>query len=199
MTVALDDRPALRATMRARRRNLTPRDSANASVAIVRHLLRLPVFRRARRVAGFWPIDGEPDIREALLAAYVRGATPLLPVLSTREPGHMRFAPWRPGAPMLRNRYGIPEPAPVARRYCSGWHIDCVIAPLVAFDDRGHRLGLGGGYYDRAFAAMVSRERPWVGMIGVAYEHQRVDELDVAEWDVPLSCVVTDRRVYRCR
>lgn len=199
MSISVAARPDLRARMRERRRAMTPRQSALASVAIAARVLRLPAFGRARSVAAYWPIDGEVDVREALLTAHARGAATLLPVLDRRRPGVMRFAPWRPGMPLVRNRYGIPEPATASRRFEVPLAIDLVIAPLVAFDERGHRLGLGGGYYDRAFAAVARRQRPWSRLVGVAYEHQRVADLEVAPWDVALSDVVTERQHYRCR
>ena len=178
---------------------MTPRESAQASVAITERLLRLPAFRHARSVAAYWPIDGEVDVREALLTAHARGAATLLPVLDRRHQGVMRFAPWRPGQPLVRNRYGIPEPVAVTRRFRTPLSIDLVIAPLVAFDDHGHRLGLGGGYYDRAFATTGRRGRRTSRLVGVAYEHQQVSDLEVAPWDVTLSDVVTERHHYRCR
>jgi 5-formyltetrahydrofolate cyclo-ligase len=199
MSISLTARPDLRARMRDRRRTMTPRQSTLASLAITGRLLRLPAFRRARSVAAYWPIDGEVDVREALLTAHASGATTLLPVLDRRRQGVMRFAPWRPGWPLLRNRYGIPEPATASRRFESPLAIDLVIAPLVAFDQHGHRLGLGGGYYDRAFSSLALHRRPWSRLVGVAYEYQRVDDLEIASWDVTLSDVVTERRHYRCR
>jgi 5-formyltetrahydrofolate cyclo-ligase len=198
VTVAGTGRADLRRDMRARRRALSPRAAALASIAIVHRLIRLAPMRRARSVAGYWPVDGEPDVREALLVARARGAVVLLPVLSTRG-SHMRFVPWQPGAPLVRNRYGIPEPLPARRRFYPAAAIDLVLAPLLAFDRRGHRLGQGGGYYDRAFAGIAGRPRPWSPIVGVAYEQQRVEELEAAPWDVPLSIVVTDRHTYRCR
>jgi 5-formyltetrahydrofolate cyclo-ligase len=199
MTVTFSDRPALRREMRSMRRGLSPRESARASAAIVERLVRLPAFRRARSVAGYWPVDGEPDVREALLVALARGAAALLPVLGGSHSRPMRFARWRPGWPLLRNRFGIPEPAVRARRFFTARGIDLVIAPLVAFDPSGHRLGLGGGYYDRTFAPAIGRARPWAPIIGVAYEHQRVPELEPAPWDVTLDMVVTERHIWRCR
>jgi 5-formyltetrahydrofolate cyclo-ligase len=199
MTIPVGERPALRREMRARRRALSPGASARASVAIVQHLLRLEAFRRARSVAGYWPVGGEPDILEALLIVHARGATALLPVLDRRGAANMRFARWQPGGPLTRNRYGIPEPANGNRRFYRPLDVDLVVAPVVAFDSRGHRLGQGGGYYDRAFAAAIGRHRPWAPLVGVAYDHQRVPSLEVAPWDVSLDLVVTEKSIWRCR
>ena len=70
--------------------------------------------------------------------------------------------------------------------------------PLVAFDDRGRRVGMGGGYYDRTFAARRGRRalrRP--RLVGVAFGFQRRDALPGAAWDVPLDAAVTENGLER--
>jgi len=72
--------------------------------------------------------------------------------------------------------------------------LDIALVPLVAFDDYGRRLGMGGGYYDRTFAYLRHREhwrRP--KLIGVAFEFQRVAELPAQPWDVPLDGIITEK------
>jgi 5-formyltetrahydrofolate cyclo-ligase len=93
----------------------------------------------------------------------------------------------------VSNCFGIPEPAGASGRWLRGAELDVVLAPLVAFDRAGHRLGMGGGFYDRTFRFVVRRaewRRPWI--IGLAYDFQRVDALPVERWDVPLHAVVTE-------
>ena len=80
----------------------------------------------------------------------------------------------------------------------AGAAIDLVLMPLTAFDAHGHRLGMGGGYYDRTFSFRRGRAH-WLRprLVGVAWAFQRVDALDVAPWDVPMDAVATDRGVTR--
>ena len=73
--------------------------------------------------------------------------------------------------------------------------LDAILVPLVGFDDRGHRLGMGGGFYDRALADLARRPRR-PRLIGVAFEFQRRPRLREAAWDQPLDQVVTDVRRY---
>ncbi len=72
--------------------------------------------------------------------------------------------------------------------------IDVVLVPLVAFDALGHRLGMGGGFYDRTFAR---RKRKLPLLVGIAHDFQQVERLAVAPWDIDLDMVVSDRRIYR--
>ena len=104
------------------------------------------------------------------------------------------FLPFHARSVLVGNRFSIPEPVEPARRRIRPLFLDLVLFPLVAFDGRGNRLGMGAGYYDRTFEA-VRRRRAWPGpkRIGVAYEMQRVDSLAAADWDIPLDAIVTDR------
>lgn len=179
-------RSALRHEMRLRRRALASVRRRLATRAILRRLCALPAYRRATHIALYWPADGEPDLRGLAEHARLRGKQLYLPVVA--HGGDMRFARWDNSTPMRPNRYGIPEPAGGRRRVTAS-QLDLVIVPLVAFDACGHRLGMGGGYYDRALAAR--RRRPVLA--GAAFEFQRTSKVPVQPWDVPLDLIVTDR------
>jgi 5-formyltetrahydrofolate cyclo-ligase len=179
-------RSALRREMRMRRRAMAPVRRQLATRAIVKHLRSLPAYRRAKRIALYWPADGEPDVRALASHARLHGKKLYLPVVA--HGGAMSFAPWHSATALRRNRYGIPEPLGGRQRVTAS-SMDLLIIPLVAFDARGHRLGMGGGYYDRALAAR--RHRPVLA--GVAFSLQHAPELPVEPWDVPLDVVITER------
>lgn len=183
-TVAL--RSALRHEMRMRRRALAPFRRRFANRAIVQKLLALPAYRRAKHVALYWPADGEPDVRAVAEHARLHGKRLYLPIVA--HGGAMCFALWLRGAKLRRNRYGIPEPHGGSRQLTAS-RLDLVIMPLVAFDACGHRLGMGGGYYDRALAGR--RRKPFLA--GAAFSLQRVACVPAQPWDVPLDVVVTER------
>ena len=131
-------------------------------------------------VASYVPIGNEIDPSPLLDAARAAGCRSALPfVVSRAEP--IRFLLWdgalEPGPfGLSQPRADAPEVAP-----------DVVIAPLVAFDRRGHRLGWGAGHYDRAFAALPDAFR-----LGVAWSVQEVEALEPDPWDVPLHAIVTE-------
>lgn len=178
-------RRALRIEMRMRRRKLGGFRRHLANRAIVAAIRSLPAYRAARSLALFWPADGEPDIRGIAAHARARGKRVYLPVVE--HSGRMRFAAWPAGGRLRKNRYGIPEP--FGRRLASAASLDLLIMPLVAFDARGHRLGMGGGYYDRALANR--RLRP--ALVGAAFSCQETRALPTMPWDVPMDLVVTER------
>jgi 5-formyltetrahydrofolate cyclo-ligase len=170
--------------MRMRRRSLLPVRRQLAVRAIQRHLASLMEFRRARRVALYWPADGEPDVLGLAPLARARGKQLYLPVVG--HGGTLRFAHWPAGGKLRRNRYGIPEP--VGNRHTiPAARLDLVIMPLVAFDAAGNRLGMGGGYYDRALAG---RRRP--ALVGAAFSIQQASSIPAQPWDVPLDIIITE-------
>lgn len=110
----------------------------------------------------------------------------------------MRFAASTAEPPRwIRNRYGILEPAPSGRNLVHVTQLDLIIAPLVAVDRRGWRLGSGAGYYDRCLHPRLRSPR-WRHplFVGLAYEFQRVERLEPAVWDVPLDALLTEQRLY---
>lgn len=138
-------------------------------------------------VLGFcWPYKREFDARYAVRRWREHGALAALPeVVESRAP--LRFRKWWPGAPMRAGVYDIPVP--------DGTELlvpDVAIVPMNAFDERGYRLGYGGGFFDRTLAAS---ERRMIA-IGVSYEMLRVDTIYPQAHDIPMDFVVTENGVY---
>ena len=96
-------------------------------------------------------------------------------------------------------RFGIPEPARIHDRRIKSIALDLVLLPLVAFDTAGHRLGMGGGYYDHSFE-FIRRRVHWnkPRLVGLAYEFQRLPLIEPEPWDVSLDAVATEQGVYHC-
>ena len=183
-----DDRGALRREMRERRRALPAPARIAAADALATQLLALPFAASARTVAGYWAMDGEIALH-AWQLRLPREVGYCLPVLHPDDT--LRFAPWKPGAPLTTNRYGIPEPDVPPARLLRPEQLDLVVAPLVAFDRQGHRLGMGGGWYDRSFAARLDAPAPPY-LVGAGFSAQRVDAIAPARWDVRLDAVCTE-------
>jgi 5-formyltetrahydrofolate cyclo-ligase len=127
------------------------------------------------------------------------GKTLYLPILVTFSERNLWFSAYSPGDPLVCNRFGILEPERVHCRRIKAVALDLVLLPLVAFDAAGHRLGMGGGYYDHCFA-FINRRKHWrkPRLMGLAYEFQRQPLIESEPWDVALDAIATERRVYHC-
>jgi len=191
----MTSRHTLRAEMRARRRAISRRERARRANALARHLGTSLRVRGARRVACYLCNDGEIDLGPFLELLRNSGTQVLLPALHNRA---LWFLPYGRDTRLAPNRFGIPEPDVAAHTRCRARDLDLVLMPLVAYDDAGNRLGMGGGFYDRTFSYLKYRSfwrKPL--LIGVAYELQRLESLPARPWDVPLNGVATEKRLYR--
>ncbi|WP_097459658.1 5-formyltetrahydrofolate cyclo-ligase [Mangrovitalea sediminis] len=194
-----DQRQQLRRKIRRQRRALTPDAQKKASLLLIRHLLSLPALKRARRLAIYLPNDGEIDPTAFIQVARQLGKTCYLPVLHPILHNRLWFYRFDSHTRLRHNRFGIPEPAHRNAPRCAPWALHVVLLPLVAFDADGGRLGMGGGFYDRTFGFTRHSAQPAPRLVGLAHELQRVDRLPIADWDVPLEAIVTDRAIYGSR
>ena len=188
----------MRRELRAARRLLSRRDQRLHALALTRVLGRDRDFRYARRIAAFWPADGELDPRPLLALPRRRDGRSFLPVLRPGRQPRLWFVRHAPGDALKANRLGIPEPRHGRAGRPPTWALDLILVPLVGFDTDCNRLGMGGGYYDRTLA-FLSQRKHWLRprLIGIAHECQRLDRLAPRPWDVPLDAVATERQVYR--
>jgi 5-formyltetrahydrofolate cyclo-ligase len=198
-SVVLSASRPLRSRLRALRRALSPREQRLHARGLARVLGQERLFLGARRVALYWPADGEIDPLPLLERGAKTRRRAYLPVLHPGRAPRLTFAPYHPGEPLSPNRFGIPEP-PSRRGRIHARHLDLLLVPLVGFDQRGQRIGMGGGFYDRSLAFLKRRpgwRRP--RLIGLAHECQRLPRIAPRPWDVPLDGIATERRVYWAR
>ena len=179
--------------MRQQRRHLSPQQQRSAALSLDRLIGCHPLFLRSRHIAFYLPNDGEIDVTPLLQRALAMGKQCYLPVLSPLYHNRLWFAPYHHCAPLVANRFGIPEPQCNWRDTRRVWTLDLVLTPLVAFDAAGNRLGMGGGYYDRTLSYLARRQH-WrkPRLIGTAYSFQEVEALPHQSWDVPLEGIATE-------
>ena len=180
--------PDPRAALRARRRAIPASSRIAAAERLARQLLPL---LPAGHVAGYWAVDGELPLHVLQLQLPAQ-CSYCLPVL--REPDQaLRFAPWRSGDALVANRFGIPEPDVPPQALLQARDMAAIVMPLTGFDAAGHRLGMGGGWYDRTLAFRREGSAPPL-LIGVGFDEQQVDALPVQPWDVPPDIICTPTR-----
>ncbi len=154
-------------------------------------------FLNSQNLAVYLPMQGEMSPLPLVDLARQLGKSIYLPVLMPFLTNRLWFTRWHADSKMQINRYGIPEPVYHGRDLIPATHLDLVITPLVAFDQQCHRIGMGGGYYDRSFNFLRFRQH-WdkPRMIGIAYEFQKVPNIHPQTWDVPLQLVITENKLY---
>lgn len=150
---------ALRAIVEQRRRMMTPEEVTEQSGRIIAQLERMSAFQEAKTVLLYYPIHNEVDMRP-LLDKYAGQKTFLFPVTHRHS---MEVRPYDGEDMMRKGRYGVPEPQ--TETYHGS--IDLIIVPGVVFDQHCHRIGRGGGYYDRFLL-----KHPQAKKIGVCYSFQ---------------------------
>lgn len=190
---------ALRRQLRRQRATLSRHEQRQAALDLCQQLKHLPEIQRARRISLYLPVNGEIDPTPLLPWFQKRNVDVYLPVLRPLSNNSLWFVAYHAGTPMVKNRFGIPEPdtrfAAHRRNRLPAWALDTLIVPLVGFDAQANRMGMGGGFYDRTLAFMKG-EGPKPRLIGVAHACQQVSELPVEPWDIPLDMVVSDRTCW---
>lgn len=190
--------PTVRKNMRAARRALTPAQQRNAARGLLNQVLKHPLYQRSRRIAFYLPNDGEIDPTLALRKALDRNKECYLPVLYRGGENRLLFGRTLTLTNMGLNRFGIPEPNIAKYGWVFSNELDLILAPLVAFDDEGNRIGMGGGFYDSSLKHLrLNRnwQRPYV--LGLAHEFQHVESIGRNAWDIPLRGAITDQQIYK--
>lgn len=174
----------LRSQLRGRRKAM----AAAAPDAAIRAAAKFPEKRLTdfKIVAGYQARGGEIDPWPLMQRLAKAGARLALPVATGRDLP-LTFRAFAPGDSLAPDAVGIASPLEGAPEVVP----DLVITPLLAFDRQGHRIGQGGGHYDRTLAAL--REQAEVFVLGLAYAGQQVAALPVEEHDESLDAILTER------
>lgn len=185
----------IRKQNREMRRRLSPAEQTSNALFAAAAITATRTFRSCRRLAAYIANDGELDPVYIIENALRMKKQVYLPVLSPFQQ-RLYFAPYDADSGLRRNCFGIPEPVCSPRLWLKPRQLDLILLPLVAFDDSGNRLGMGGGFYDRTLAYVKSHEHARKPrLVGLAHELQRSDALAVNHWDVPVDMIATESGV----
>ena len=181
----------LRRTLRQQRNTLPADLRQRFNQSINQHLLDSNLLQTASSIACFLANDGEPSLETFIQAAIQSNCTTYLPVIGERK---LCFAAYQSGDQLSNNQFNIPEPT--KKHLIATERLSVILVPLVGFDAKGNRLGMGGGYYDRSLSFMKqpsSEGNPL--LIGIAYQSQHITKLDAQPWDIPLDAVITEKGI----
>ncbi len=183
-------RTQLRKQLQAKRRALDTSDVIAKSEAIATHLK--PLISPGSRLAAYLALGNEVRLENTMTWARTCECLTFVPIVKAEN--KMVFAPYHEHTNLLANQFGIREPDVSAEDCLNGTELDTVLVPLVGFDANCQRMGMGGGYYDRAFEHRRNSDendkKPL--LIGIAFDIQEVPSVLPSWWDVPLDRVVTE-------
>ncbi|MDA0149688.1 5-formyltetrahydrofolate cyclo-ligase [Vibrio sp. LaRot3] len=189
-------RQEFRKIIRQRRNSLSSQEQQIAATQLIQQFSTLNELSHAQHIALYLTADGEVDTQPLIHWLWQQGKDLYLPVIHPFSKGHLLFLHYQSDTPMVLNQYKIAEPKLNQTLIKPVNQLDIICTPLVGFDSHGHRLGMGGGYYDRTLA-------PWFASgkgpkpIGIAHDCQHVEALPIEQWDVPLPKIVTPSRIWQ--
>lgn len=153
-------------------------------------LEHVPLPAKDSVISGYFPVNGEIDVKPLLLHLKDLGYRLALPLVNEKT-GFLSYMSWDGQFPKRTSLYGIPEPDPeTSEEYVP----DMMIVPMVAFDESCHRLGYGSGQHDRTYEH-IQRIKPFF-TVGVAYEMQKFPVVPTDIHDYDMDVVVSEDRVY---
>jgi 5-formyltetrahydrofolate cyclo-ligase len=182
-----------RSPLRKQRLALSAKHRKHSAFLASRHLYKLHTLLPKNAKIGIY-LDGFGELPTAPLLAFCQryGYQAYLPIAHADKP--LTFAPVMTHfnkTPLKKHRLGMYEP--ITKPHISADKLDMIICPLVAIDNFGNRMGMGGGFYDRTLEHWHKhKEGPYP--IGLAHDCQEYAQLPTAEWDVPLAEVITPTR-----
>jgi 5-formyltetrahydrofolate cyclo-ligase len=181
----------LRRRYRSARIELPIHTRHQAERQALRHALHAGLLLKGRRWGVYLPFGSEFDVLGLANQLLWMRKQVFVPILPHRPAKPLRFVRLQKEQRLMRNRHNISEP--FSWRRIGARQLDFLLLPLVAYDARGVRLGMGGGYYDATLAYLKTRihwRKP--RLIGVAYTCQQAPELPAEDWDVRLDGVLTE-------
>jgi 5-formyltetrahydrofolate cyclo-ligase len=139
--------------------------------------------------------DGEIDPSTIVDICLKSSKKCFLPVIHPSKINRLHFARYRQNSQLIANRFGILEPSLRTTKMVPPWSLDLILMPLVGFDRRGNRLGMGGGFYDRTLAFTARGQHPAPRLVGLAYSFQELESISPQIWDIPVDHIITEQEI----
>lgn len=186
-----ESKHAVRHFLRAQRLEMTPEQRGTQSRELSRHALS--IVHRGGIVAAYYPLPHEPGADYLLPVLRGHVTSLLLPI---SEPnGHLEWALDTGEDQLTTGRLGIKEPAGPRLPKEALARCDVMFVPALAVSRTGTRMGQGGGYYDRALAALSPAKKPTVATL--VFEHELLDQLPTEAHDQPVDLIITSTGVQQ--
>ena len=192
------DKFTIRTSLRQQRQKLDHPTQKLASAKAATLLIQTTAFLNSECIAYYISDEGELDPLPIIKCAEQLGKKLFLPFMSNDHTKLLYFYPYSSKEALQKNKDGIQEPIVIDKQPVKLQKLNIVLLPVVGFDEKCNRLGRGSGYYDRTFAFV--KERPHAKrpiLVGLAYNFQKVTDIQTEVWDVPVDIVVTESKIYQ--
>ena len=192
-----EQRQILRKTLRQQRNAMSLEKQTRHALGINQQIKQLSLFKRSKRIATYLAADGEIDPTFLIEDARRSNKEIYLPVIAPFS-DRLYFALYTANTKMKYNRFQIAEPDIHPKHWLKPQQLDLILMPLVGFDNKGNRLGMGGGFYDRSLHFSRFRKnahRPF--LIGLAHQLQCVDNLEHQAHDIPMQLIITESQTIK--
>jgi 5-formyltetrahydrofolate cyclo-ligase len=180
---------ALRQHFKGVRSHITLPERQHAAHLATQFFVADKLFQDSQAIACYLPFMSEFDTRDIIEKIWQAHKHCYLPVLTENKILH--FVRFVQNTVLRKNKFGILEPKDTNHLY-SARELDVVITPLIAYDDKGHRLGTGGGYYDHTFAFLKQESLHKPVLLGLGFAAQAAEEIPFEPWDVKLDGILTE-------
>lgn len=174
------DKNELRSMIRAKKRAMTPEEILRRSTALAQKLFASPLYRQAETIYGYLPYNQEVRTVPMLEQALKDGKRVAVPKCYGDE---MKFIYLDDLSLVEKGYAGIPEP--IADGPEGDDPLALVLMPGLAFDPQGHRIGYGGGFYDKFLAREGTHPT-----LALCYDFQVLPHLETEAFDIPVDCVL---------
>ncbi|MDG1752446.1 MAG: 5-formyltetrahydrofolate cyclo-ligase [Thalassotalea sp.] len=189
----------IRQLIRNKRQNLDENTQKKQAHLLAKNLVNHPKVSVAKSVAIYLTNDGELNTQNFIQDCWNKNIKTYLPVIHPFSKGHLLFLHYHCQTVMKKNKYNIFEPKLNVQDVLPVAQIDIIFTPLVAFDNTGARLGMGGGYYDRTLATWFSQKdvtnKPYP--MGLAHDFQQVEKIPTEQWDIPIPEIITPNKHFK--
>lgn len=186
----MSNKKTIRQLMRERCRQIPLEQRKIAAKKAAELFVQSDLFKNNQQIACYLSNDYEIETIPMINALWRAQKKCYLPLIHPEKPGLLLFQLFTAQDPLSMNRFHIAEPVFNPARQILPEHLDLVLMPVDAFDKKGHRIGKGGGYYDRTFSFKKPNQKPI--LCGVAYAIQEIAKIENNTWDVIMDAILTE-------
>ena len=190
----MNTKDSLRKKFYSKRRSISEEERLDSEASLLQIWNSVKDSYTANKIALYWSVNCEISTNSLISYFLKEGSECFLPVISgDKESKFLEFSFYKRESPLIKNRFGIPEPS--ESKFVDLNEIDIVFLPCVCFDSRGNRIGMGGGYYDKTLSKLPDKRN--TQLIMLAYDFQEVESCLPEKHDIKANACLTQNQFFK--